>query len=116
MEVIQVDKYGTAVEVCWKLLEERRIKHLNIDVGFIVGVCISIQEQLGITDRLKQFNTTAFVIHALYGPDFERMWFKKYLARSRPSGNFMAGYKFASRSKACLAYIRAHEAGKGGAS
>jgi len=41
------------------------------------------------------------------------MWFKKYLAHSRPSGNFMAGYKFASRSKPCLAYIRAHEAGKG---
>ena len=116
MEVIQLDKHGTAVEVCWELLEDRRIKHLSIDVGFIVGVCISIQEQLGITDRLKQFNTTAFVIHALYGPDFGRMWFKKYLAHSRPSGNFIAGYKFASRSKACLAYIRAHEAGKGGAS
>jgi len=76
----------------------------------------SVQEQLARTDRLNQFNTTAFVIHMLYGPDFGRMRFKKYLTYFRPSGNFMAGYKFASRSKACLAYIRAHEERRGEAS
>jgi len=116
MEVIQVDKYGTAIEVCWELLEDMRIKHLRIEVEFIVGLCTSVQEQLARTDRLNQFNTTAFVIHMLYGPDFGRMRFKKYLTYFRPSGNFMAGYKFASRSKACLAYIRAHEARRGEAS
>lgn len=77
----------------------RQVNMNGIDIDFIVGVCSGVHKKLGIQEPNQLFNTTAIVIHTLYGPEFGRKLFRKHLSNpgSHSRESYINGIQFADR-------------------